>query len=1016
MSFGQSFSFGSGGRASGDGGSKPPGGSRPTGDNGGEKRSSKPSVLTLTVVILALLIGAFVMASGYYADILWFTQLGYEEVFWTSLVARIVIFLIAFAIMAGGVWASMSVAYRKRPVYSPGQMQDNLQRYQEQLAPLRRLIFIAAPLVLGVFAGTAMASSWQQVLLFINQEPFGQTDPEFGLDFSFYLNTLPFLKLLVGYLIAVTVIAGIAGILTHYIYGGIRITEQGKLVIAKAARIHIAVIALVFLLLQAATFWFDRYSTMLNQNERWAGAMYTDVHAVIPTKTILAIAAIIVGLLFIWTIMRNNWRIPLIGTAMLLITVLVAGGLYPMLIQQYQVNPTEKALEADYIQRNIDMTRFAYGMHELETDEYDAEVSAKRGALAKESENTKNIRILDPNLVTDAFGQLQQFRQYYTFPQVLAVDRYEIDGEVNDVVVAAREVTVDNQDSWVNQHITYTHGYGLVVAHTNQVTGKGAPDFLLEDIPTQGILGDDSTYEPRIYFGQNSPLYSVVGAPEGAEPRELDRPQTADQEVDTTYTFSGDGGPSVGNLLNRLVYAIKFQSTDLLLSQEVNEESQILYDRHPADRVKKVAPYLEIDSTVYPAIIDGRVKWIVDGYTTSNNFPYSKGEQLGAAIRDSLTREDPTRAGEINYIRNAVKATVDAYDGSVELYAWDDEDPILKAWQKTFPSTLKPYSEMSGELMSHVRYPEDMFKVQRELLGRYHVDRPASFYDNDDAWSVPADPTVKEGTTKVPPYYMSLQMPGSDKASFSLTTTYIPRRVEGQGRNRNVLYGFLSANGDAGNKAGEKADTYGQLSLLELPRNTTISGPGQVQADFDSQPVVSRELNLLRQGASNVTNGNLITLPVGGGILYVQPVYVRSTGGDSYPLLRKVLVSYGNQIGFADSLSEALDQVFEGASGAVTADGDGADGTEQTGGEDAAPGADQTNEQKLSRALRDANDAIQEGQEALAENDFTKYGQAQQKLTRAIEDAIEAENAINGTTEAPEEPVEEQPAEENTDN
>lgn len=1016
MSFGQGFSFGSGGRDSGDGGNKPPRESRPSADNGGERRSSKPSVLTLTVVILALLIGAFVMASGYYADILWFNQLGYQEVFWTSLLARVLIFIVAFLVMAAAVWVSMSMAYRRRPVYAPGQMQDNLQRYQDQLAPLRRLIFIAAPLVLGVFAGTAMASSWQQILLFINREPFGQTDPEFGLDFSFYLNTLPFLKLLVGFLIAATVIAGIAGLLTHYIYGGLRITEQGKLVISKPARIHIAAVALLFLLLQGATFWLDRYSTMLNQTDRWAGAMYTDVHAVIPTKTILTIAAIIVALLFVYTMARNNWRIPLIGTAMLLITVLVAGGVYPMLIQQYQVNPTEKALEAEYIQRNMDMTRFAYGMQDLKTDEYDAEITPKKGALAQESENTKNIRILDPNLVTDAFGQLQQFRQYYTFPQVLSVDRYEVEGEVNDVVVAAREVTVENQDSWVNQHITYTHGYGLVVAHTNQVTGKGAPDFMLEDIPTKGVLGDDSTYEPRIYFGINSPDYSVVGAPEGAEPRELDRPQTGSQEGDSTYTFSGDGGPSVGNFLNRLVYAIKFQSTDLLLSQEVNEESQILYDRHPADRVKKVAPYLEIDSTVYPAIIDGRVKWIVDGYTTSNNFPYSKGEQLGTAIQDSLTREDPLRIGEINYIRNSVKATVDAYDGSVELYAWDDEDPLLKAWQKTFPSTLKPYQEMSGELMAHVRYPEDMFKVQRELLGRYHVESPGSFYDNDDAWSVPADPTVKEGTTKVPPYYMSLQMPDADKASFSLTTTYIPRRVEGQGRNRNVLYGFLAANGDAGNKPGEKSDTYGQLSLLELPRNTTISGPGQVQADFDSQPDVSRELNLLRQGASQVTNGNLITLPVGGGILYVQPVYVRSTGGDSYPLLRKVLVSYGNQIGFANSLSEALDQVFEGASGAVTADGDGAEGEggSETGETDTST---QTNEEKLQRALRTANEAIQESQDALADNDFAKYGEAQKKLAKAIEDAIEADEAINGVpADAPEDQNAEQPAEENNDN
>lgn len=934
------------------------------------------------------------MASGYYADILWFNQLGYSEVFWTNLGARVAIFFVGFLIMAAVVWLSMNLAYRKRPAYSPSEIQDNLQRYQDQLAPLRRLIFIGAPAVLGVFAGTALASGWQQVLLFINQEPFGETDPEFGLDFSFYLNTLPFLKMVVGYLISVVLIAGIAGLLTHYIYGGIRITDQGKVHVSKAARTHVAAAILGFLLLQAVTFWLDRYTTMQNQHSRWAGAMYTDVHAVIPTKTILAVAALIVALLFVLTIIRGNWRVPLIGTAMLVITAIVAGGLYPMLIQQYQVTPTEKSLEAEYIQRNIDMTRYGYDMHEIDSQNYDAVAVAERGGLKEESENTKNIRILDPNLVSDAFGQLQQFRPYYQFPRVLNVDRYEVDGEVNDVVVAAREVSVNPNDSWVNRHITYTHGYGLVVAHTNQVTPAGDPDFMLENIPTRGVLADDSTYEPRIYFGEFSPIYSVVGAPEGAAPRELDRPQDSDADAETNYTFSGDGGPSVGNLLNRLVYAIKFQSTELLLSQDVNEESQILYDRHPAQRVQQVAPYLEIDSTVYPAIVDGRVKWIVDGYTTSNDFPYSTSQSLDSAIQDSLNRGEFRPAGQVNYIRNAVKATVDAYDGSVDLYAWDDEDPILKAWQKTYPNSLKPYSEMSGELMSHVRYPSDLFKVQRELLGRYHVTKPGSFFDGDDAWQVPADPTEQDSNVKVPPYYMSLQMPGEDKASFSLTSTYIPRHVEGQTTTRNVLYGFLSANGDAGNEDGVKSEDYGKLSLLELPRNTTISGPGQVQADFDSQPDVSRELNLLRQGASTVTNGNLVTLPVGGGILYVQPVYVRSTGTTSYPLLRKVLVSYGNQIGFANSLSEALDQVFGGSSGAVTADGDGATDSAPLG-EDGEPVA-VSNEEALTQALRDANAAVQAGQEALAAGDFAEYGRQQDLLEQALTRAIEAETEITG--------------------
>ena len=343
-------------------------------------------------------------------------------------------------------------------------------------------------------------------------------------------------------------------------------------------------------------------------------------------------------------------------------------------------------------------------------------------------------------------------------------------------------------------------------------------------------------------------------------------PPAKEGDGETQYTFTGNGGPNVGSFFNKLLYAIKFQSSDLLLSDGVNAESQILYDRNPRDRVEKVAPYLTVDGNAYPAVVDGRVKWIVDGYTTSQYYPYSQQEQLSAATADSQTAASRTVAlpnSSVNYIRNSVKATVDAYDGSVTLYAWDDQDPVLKAWQKIFPTSLKPYSEMSGALMSHVRYPEDLFKVQRELLGRYHVTHPDSFYTNIDAWTVPNDPTVKD-EVKQPPFYMSLQMPDQDKPAFQLTSSFIPQVVNGNARN--VLYGFLAADSDAGNQKGVKADSYGQLRLLQIPPETQVPGPGQAQNKFNSDPTVSQALNLLRQGASAVLNGNLLTLPVGGGM------------------------------------------------------------------------------------------------------------------------------------------------------
>ncbi|MBE1514316.1 UPF0182 family membrane protein [Nesterenkonia halotolerans] len=1026
MSFSQGFGsanpFGGGLFGSGSGGDD----GDNSGGSGSERRERgsgprRPSALVLTIIIIAVLIGAFVASSGFYAEILWFNQLGYQDVFWTERIARGVIFLVAFVLMAALVWLSLFLAFRNRPMSVQSQMNESVIRYQRTLNSMRRLFMIGLPALMGFFAGTAAQGSWETVLLFINQQPFGMTDPEFGMDFGFFIFTLPFLGLLNGFLVSAVLVAGIAGILTHYLFGGIRIEPSGKFVVETAARWHIAVTAAIFLLLQAVNWWLDRYATLQNQSGNWAGALYTDVNAVIPAQAILAAAAVLVALVFIVTAVTGRWRFSIIGSAMLLITAIIGGGLYPFLVQEYQVQPSERTLEMPYIERNMELTRYAYGLQELEQESYDADSSATEGALAEDAGNTENIRLLDPNLVSAAFGQFQQFRQYYSFPDTLSFDRYEIDGERQDTVIAARELNIPDDASWVNRHLVYTHGYGLVAANANTVTPEGRPSFTLQGIPTRGELASDDDYEPRIYFGENSPEYSIVGAPEEEEPLELDRPAAADSEAETVYTFEGDGGPDVGGLFNRLVYAIQFQSPEILLSGDMTEESQILYERQPRERVQEVAPFLEVDQNAYPAIVDGRVKWIVEGYTTSNDFPYSDQQQLEQATTDALTQGAPTLAGQVNYIRNSVKATVDAYDGSVELYAWDTEDPILRAWQEVFPEALQPYENMSAELMDHVRYPEDMFRVQRELLGRYHVTDPGTFYENNDAWSVPSDPTADDESAQTqPPYYMTLQMPGQEEPAFSLTGTFIPQIAEGA-QQRNVLYGFLAAAGDAGTgEDGVKAEDYGQLRLLELPRDTVIPGPGQTQANFDSNSQISQELNLLRQGASEVINGNMITLPAGDGILYVQPVYVQSTGTEAaYPALRKVLVAYGEEVGFADTLDEALDQVFGGDSGAAVADGAGVEGEavddeldvpegeapsdEAPAEEEPADEAEPTEEaeapaaptgpaqERLNDALDRAGQAIQDSDAALSDGDFAAYGEAQEQLQQAIDDALQAE-------------------------
>jgi uncharacterized membrane protein (UPF0182 family) len=958
--------------------------------------------LTPTLIVVALIVVGFIFFANVWTDVLWYQQLGFFEVFLTENLVRMAIFVAGFALMFGAVFFAIRIAYHARPVYAPdSEIRDNLNRYQVQLEPVRRVVMIGLPVLFGLFAGSAAASQWQKVLLFLNQEPFGQNDPQFGLDISFYLMTLPFLGFVTGFLISVTIVAGIAGILTHYLYGSIRIMERG-IFTSRAAQIHLAVTGAAFLLLLGINFWLDRYSSVQNTGGRWAGALYTDVNAVIPTKSILAVAAALVAVLFIIAAVLGKWRLPVIGTAMLVITSILAGGVYPWVIQQFQVRPSEQTLEKPYIERNINMTRAAYGLDKIQEERYNATTTATSGALAPDAQTTENIRLLDPNLISDAFSQLEQYRPYYQFPKVLNVDRYEVDGKVQDTVIAVRELNPEglsaNQQSWLNRHVVYTHGYGVVAAKGNKFTADGKPEFLQAGIPSTGVLGTDQTYQPRIYFGENSPEYSIVGAPDGAPHREQDRPAGKEGDAETQYTFTGNGGPNVGSFFNKILYAIKFQSSDLLLSDGVNADSQVLYDRNPRERVEKVAPYLTVDGNAYPAVVDGRVKWIVDGYTTSQYYPYSQQEQLSEAIADSQTTTTGRTAAlpnsSVNYIRNSVKATVDAYDGSVTLYAWDDQDPVLKAWQNVFPTSLKPFSEMSGALMSHVRYPEDLFKVQRELLGRYHVTQADSFYTNNDAWSVPNDPTVKEAV-KQPPFYMSLQMPDQDKPAFQLTSSFIPQVVNGTARN--VLYGFLSADSDAGNQKGVKAESYGQLRLLQIPPEAQVPGPGQAQNKFNSDPTVSQALNLLRQGASAVLNGNLLTLPVGGGLLYVQPVYLRSTGETSYPTLQRVLVAFGDKIGFAATLDEALNQLFGGNSGATAGDSanNGQTPASPAPGDATPPGNSATDAKaELKAALDEANAAIKAGQEALARGDFSAYGEQQRRLAAALQRAIEAEAKI----------------------
>ena len=951
-----------------------------------KRRRSPASIATGIVVVLGL---ALVGASGLYTDSLWFGQLGYQEVFTTQILAQAGVFAAAALFFGLITWLGFFIAYKNRPIYLKfADEGDPFAQYRALLDQLRKVVSVGLPILLGIFAGVAAASRWPIVMMWLNRTYTGEVDAQFGLDVSFYMFDLPFLQALTSFVSAAVLLAGIIAAAVHIIYGNIRFRGR-ETKVGKSARVQLSVTAALYLLVQGASLWLDQYSTMTSSSGLYTGATYTDVNATIPGFQILALISLVVAILFLITAVMGKWRLPIMGTALMIISSMVLGALYPWIVQTFQVGPNERTIEAQYIERNIQATRAAYGLDAVEAVEYDAETTATSGALREDAETTANIRIIDPALVSASFKQLEQYKQYYSFESHLDVDRYTIDGKTQDTVIAVRELDqagLGDSQSWYNNVIVYTHGYGVVAAYGNQRSAEGQPVFLQKGIPSNGLLGE---YEPRIYFGESSPVYSIVGGPTNTEPRELDYP-AGDGEADQTYTtFTGDGGPKLDNIFARLAYALKFQSEQILLSDALNNESQILYDRDPRTRVSEVAPYLTLDSDSYPAVVDGRVVWIVDGYTTSANYPYSRAENFGDAITDSNSGTISTR-GSINYIRNSVKATVDAYDGSVTLYAWDETDPILKTWSKIFPNTIKPVSEMSGDLMSHVRYPADLFKMQRAVLGSYHVTDAGAFYSQEDAWMTPNDPVSGSDSNQVlqPPYYLTLQVPGATAPSFSLYSTFIPRST-GES-SRNVLKGYFVVDSDAGSTDGKVSSNYGKLRLLTLPASTIVPGPGQVQNAFSADSEVSRLLNILRQGSTQVLNGNLLTLPVGGGLLYVQPVYIKSTGETSFPLLKKVLVAFGDKIAFEDTLDQALDSLFGGNSGAEAGDGDGVTVPEEPGVEEPTTG-EGTNA-ALAAALEKARKAMLDREAAMAAGDWAAYGKADDALKAAIEAAIAASN------------------------
>ncbi len=931
------------------------GGGGPGGPGGPRLNLARPrklGPLAITVVVLVVVLGVAMASAGWITEVWWYQSVDFSRVFWTQLGTQ---------------------------------------------AGLRKVAMWVAPTILGLFAGTAAASQWKTLLLFLNRQPFGQEDPTFGLDVGFFVFTLPWLKFLESFLTMALVLALIAAIFTHYVYGGLQLGEKG-VSMTRSARVHLSVLAAAFAIVRALGFWLDRYQLSVKDSQRITGLTYTDAMAVLPTKAILAVAAIICAGLFIATIWTTSWRLPIISVGLLLVTSLLFGGIYPLAVQEFKVKPSEQSLEEPYIEHNIKATLAAYGLDDVEQTQYPdkkAQQTAQQ-QIREAAEAIPGIRIVDPLIVSAAFKQGQAPRQYHQLPDVLDVDRYKVDGKTEDTVIAVRELAPGQnpQPNWVNNYTVYTHGYGVIAAYGTRKGGDGRPVFYSGGIPApmDSPLGE---YEPRIYFGELSSDYSIVGAPEGSAPRELDYESSG--EVRSSY--EGAGGVPMGNLLRRMAYAIKYREVNILLADQVNSASKMLDYRTPKERVERVAPWLTLDGNAYPAVVDGRVLWILDGYTTSANYPYSKLQPLESSTADSVTRRSSNVtevSGQVNYIRNSVKATVDAYDGTVTMYAWDDQEPVLKAWSGAFGNPVKPMKDIDGQLMSHLRYPEDLFKVQRQLLTRYHVQKPGSFFGAGDYWKIPLDPTVGADSRAIqPPYYLSIAMPGQSGPSFSLTSTFSP--LGGAG---NLLAGFLAVDADAGDKTGKRRDGYGKLRLLNVPNEALIEEPGQIQNKINAATAVTTDetlkgsgtlnnyLNISNQNNSKVSRGNLLTLPVSNGVLNVQPIYVSGAQTQSYPLLQVVVAVYGPRLAWGSDLKSAIDQLFGGDTGATP--------TPPSSSAPPTPGAKPTPGQRpptqqteaLKATLAEAQKAYEQGEAALAKGDFAAYGKAQASLKKALDRAI----------------------------
>ncbi len=986
---------------------------RPTAGLPRLSRRSRILLIIGFVLLILLIFGSHLLDT--YVSWLWFGEVGYRSVFSTILFTRIVLFFVMGVFVGGALAVSLLIAYRSRPVFVPVTGSDDpLSRYRSVITRRRYWFGLGIPIVIGLIAGGSAQGDWQLVQLFMHGTSFGITDPVFGHDIGFYEFTLPFILWLKNWLFIAVTLAFFGALIAQYIFGGIRLAGRGGQ-LSTPARMQLAILIGVFVLLKAFAYFTDRYELLWSDRDpQFTGATYTDLNALMPAKLILLCIAVFCALAFFAGAFMRNLQLPAIALVLLVLSSILIGAAWPAVLQQFSVSGNATQKEATSIQRAIAGTMQAYGLADNVTyQNYDpSKANPTATQLLSDTGTIPNVRVLDPNVLSSTFTQQQHAStNVYGFPDQLNLDRYTVNGVTQDYVVGAREIDPANlnsaQQNWISEHLIYTHGDGFVAAPADDVNASGYPEYDVSDLANNG-QGPIPVSQPRIYYGllAGADDYAIVGQQVNGKSMEYDTNST-------NYTYTGSGGVSLSNWFNRLAFATYYGSRYFLFSGDIGANSKIMYNRNPVQRVQQIAPWLTTDSDPYPAVVndsDGknRIAWIVDCYTTMANYPYAQHTTLSGPTNPSLSGNGQ----QVGYIRNSVKAVVDAYSGKVTLYSVDNSDPVLKAWEGVFPGVVQPTSAIPTGLSDHFRYPQDLFNVQRNLLANYHVTNTQNFWSNVGFWSVPPDPTENpDGTINTSvtgpsqnapsqqPYYVLAQAPGQKQPTFQLTSSLTTLASQN-------MAAWMSVSSDPG--------SYGKITVLTLPTGTQTSGPLQVQNQFEASPKFTTIKTFLSNSTVKPLYGNLLTLPVAGGLLFVEPVYTEPTNSGGYPQLAEVLTAFNDKVGLAPTLDDSVTNLFSSAVTTPTGPGQTTGSSPPTTttttppsnsqGATTLPASGGTVSPSLDKAVADLSKALQDIANAQQNKDFAALGNAYQELQTATDEFNQAKADISTSTTSPSAP------------